>query len=142
MLAQPSNTGGLQEEDRSFFQRVVERASELGKAGWADLADVLTVDNVVAAIGVVGAFGHGFWIATRDRYHSPLSDELMLGAFEAMTPQARAAHVAGLAVGFSVRIASYVFFSSSSSSRAGRDDDCDDDCDDDRRRRRRGSRNR
>ena len=126
MLAEPADAGGLPEEDRSFFERVAALASELGKAGWADLADVLTVDNVVAAIGVVGAFGHGFWMATRERYHSPLSDELMIGAFEVMTPAARAAHVAGIAVGLSVRFASFVF-SSASSAANGRDDDDSED---------------
>lgn len=137
MLNDPTEAGGLPDEDRTFFERVAVRASELGKAGWSDLADVLTVDNVVAAIGLAGAFGHGFWMATRERYHSPLSDELMIGAFEAMTPAARAAHLAGIAVGLSVRFASFAFSSTSSSGAHGRDDD---DSDDRRRRRGRSSR--
>eukprot|EP00038_Savillea_parva_P016608 m.17320 g.17320 ORF g.17320 m.17320 type:complete len:358 (+) comp3487_c0_seq1:263-1336(+) len=105
MLQDPQVQSGLNAADRSFLEDMAERMRELGKVGWADLEAVITSENVVAAIGIAGAFGHGFWVANR-RTWNPLSDELLHRTFESMTPQARVAHVVGLAVGFTFRVAS------------------------------------
>lgn len=106
LLADPVQTQRLDPADRSFLEHIAAQATQLGTAaGWADLETVLTAENLTAAVGMMGAFGHGFWVATRTTY-APLSDELMHHAFERMTPQATVAHLVGLAVGFTFRLAS------------------------------------
>eukprot|EP00035_Acanthoeca_spectabilis_P026491 m.462925 g.462925 ORF g.462925 m.462925 type:complete len:370 (-) comp22836_c0_seq1:233-1342(-) len=126
LLSDPVQTERLPASDRSFLEDLAERAAELGRGGWADLESILTAENVTAAVGMMGAFGHGFWVATRNTY-DPISDEIMHRAFEAMTAQARVAHLVGLAAGFTYRFVSHVAESS-------RDDRSNSDSDRTRRR--------